>query len=234
MTKLFSFGLNILADIFYPKYCFNCKRAGNYLCKICITQIPKLAQSFCIVCQKISKSGGTHKQCRTPLTPDRLVCALPYRTPVVSEMIISGKYYFIPEVFSILGILCAQMLFSELKNHSTFTICPIPLHNQKKKWRGFNQSEVAGKAMAQVLRIPLANLITRNKNTRTQKDLASEQRKLNIENAFVCAKEWEGNLPHSVLLIDDVCTTGQTLLEATRVLKQSGVEIVWCISLAKD
>ncbi len=234
MVKLFSFGLNILADIFYPKYCFSCKRAGSYLCKFCILQVPKLAQSFCVVCGKLTKRGFTHNRCKSKLTPDRLLCALPYKHPTVSEMIIAGKYYFIPEVFSILGELGAQILTDELQNISQAIVCPIPLHKQRKKWRGFNQSEIAGKILAQSFKIPMANLLIRSKNTKTQKDLASHERKLNISNAFACSKAWEGNLPTTVLLIDDVTTTGHTFLEASRALKQNGVEIVWCISLAKD
>lgn len=236
MPKLLSFGLNILADVLYPKYCFGCKRPGSYLCKFCVDQVPQLTHSFCIVCNKPSAAGFTHKQCKSINTPDRLLSALPYQNQTVADMIIFGKYHFIPELFVILGALTAHAL---LQNYSTaeqehqlldFIICPIPLHKQRQRWRGFNQTEVAGKILAQAFNIPCINILTRNKNTKIQKDLTAIQRSTNMQNAFTCQYQ----PPKCIILLDDVTTTGQTFLSATKVLKEQGATTVWCISIAKD
>lgn len=235
MANLFSFGLNILADVFYPKYCFDCRRAGGYLCKFCVLQVPYLTKTFCVVCNTISPRGNTHSACKTTTTADRLICAIPYQYPVVSDMIITGKYYFIPEIFAVLGALSAHIV---LQNHidvpeedfKDFVICPIPLHTQRLKWRGFNQSIVTGKIIAQAFNIPIANILIRSKKTKTQKDLTSVARSKNMNNAFACQYQ----PPRKVILIDDVTTTGSTFLDAARALKEEGAEIVWCISIAKD
>lgn len=232
MTNLFSFGLNILADVFYPKYCFSCKRAGSYLCKFCVNQVPTVTQSFCIVCNKPSLDGWTHPHCKTQFSADRLVSALPYKNSVVSDMVITGKYYFIPECFAVLAALTANhLLLNGFEEEvADFIICPIPLHPQRLRWRGFNQSEVAGKILSQALHIPCINILKRTKKTEVQKNLDAKSRKTNMQNAFACVRK----SPKKVLLIDDVTTTGQTLSEAARVLKQNGAQAVWCISLAKD
>lgn len=235
MANLLSFGLNILADVFYPKYCFGCKRASGYLCKFCVDQISVLEKSFCLVCNKPNVKGLTHSKCKTATTPDRLICALKYQDKIVSDMIITGKYYFIPELFTILGALTAHTI---LQNHvdfpkeelNDFIVCAIPLHKQRHRWRGFNQTEIAGKIIAQAFNLPYANLLIRNRKTKTQKDLSYEARKTNMIDAF----KPQYQPPKKIILIDDVTTTGQTFLEAAKILKASGTEIVWCISIAKD
>ena len=235
MANLLSFGLNILADVFYPKYCFGCRRAVGYLCKFCVNQVTVLEKMVCVVCNTTSLSGTTHRACKTPFAPDRLISALKYQDEVVSSMIITGKYHFIPELFAVLGALTAHTI---LQNHINFpaedldgfVVCAIPLHKQRLRWRGFNQTEIAGKIIAQAFNLPYANLLIRNKKTKTQKDLTSDARKTNMADAF--APQYR--LPKKVILIDDVTTTGQTFLEATKTLKENGAETVWCISIAKD
>jgi competence protein ComFC len=239
MANIFSFGLNILADIFYPKYCFGCKRSGSYLCKFCCTQVPSLAQSFCVVCNQPNAGGHTHTACLTELAPEQFFAAFSYHTELLSEMIIYGKYFFIPEIFTVLGKLAAQRLLEtnpQLRHLAAdgFVLCPIPLHSQRKKWRGFNQAEVAAVAIGNILKLPTRNLLVRCKNTKTQKDLSASQRKSNMAGAFACPEALLGPLPENILLIDDVSTTGQTFLSACATLKAAGAKKVVCMSLAKD
>ena len=235
MPNLLSFGLNILADVFYPKYCFGCRRASGYLCKFCVDQVNVMRKAFCVVCNEPSFNGVTHRLCRTPYTPDRLLSALSYQDTIVSDMLITGKYYFIPELFAILGALTAHTILERDINFpeeefKDFIVCSIPLHTQRLRWRGFNQSEIAAKIIAQAFNLPYVNLLARTKKTKTQKDLDSTARKANMQNAFACLYQ----PPKKIILIDDVTTTGQTFLEASKVLKQNGTETVWCISIAKD
>ena len=232
MTKLLSFGLNILADVFYPKYCFGCRRGGGYLCKFCSTQIPFNFQSFCIECNKPSQNGYTHPNCLTTVSPDRLISAFPYKYQVVADMIITGKYLFVSETFAVLGLLAAEYIKANLAidEFKDYIICPLPLHTSRRRWRGFNQTEILAHAFEHSFNIPTIDLLARQKNTKTQKELNASQRKTNMSNAFIATQE----IPEKVILIDDVCTTGQTLLEATKELKQNGARVVVCITVAKD
>ncbi|HEX3095880.1 MAG TPA: phosphoribosyltransferase family protein [Patescibacteria group bacterium] len=232
MPKLLSFGLNILADVFYPKYCFGCRRSGRYLCKFCVTQIPACAQSFCIVCNKPSANGLTHSTCKTTETPDQLISAFPYQYQVISDMIITGKYFFVSETFVVLGMLAAEFIKSRhgAATFENFVVTPLPLHASRRRWRGFNQSELIASAFENCFNIPAIDLLKRNKNTKTQKDLDSKARQANMRNAFSATQE----IPEKVILVDDVCTTGQTLMEAAKVLKLNGAKQVICITIAKD
>lgn len=232
MPNLFSFGINILADVFYPKYCFGCRRSGGYLCKFCSAQLPMTAQSFCIMCNKPSFNGLTHKSCQTPSTPDQLMSVFSYHTQIISDMIIMGKYYFVSEVFALLGIMAAESIKNSngFSTFSDYIICPLPLHPSKRRWRGFNQSDIIASAFEHSFNIPAIPLLNRQKRTRTQKDLNAKERKSNMTNAFVPTQE----IPQKIILIDDVCTTGQTLIEATKTLKQNGAQKVICITIAKD
>ncbi len=236
MASILKFGLNVIADMFYPKYCFGCRRAGSYLCKFCMTQIPDVAQHFCIVCNSVARQGFTHTQCLGPLKPERMLNAFPYQNAVVSDMIITGKYYFIPEVFAVLGAMCADSLFLSARpqeNLSGFIICPIPLHPTRERWRGFNQSGIAASMIAKGLNLPYASLLIRLKKTQTQKDLDADERRTNMDGAFQVSPLHRVR-GYKILLIDDVTTTGQTFLDATRALKSAGAEEVWCVSIAKD
>ena len=232
MKKLLSLSLNILADVFYPKYCFGCRCSGGYLCKFCSTQIPSTSQSFCIVCNRSSQSGYTHPNCLTKTTPDKLLSAFPYKNQVVADMIITGKYLFVSETFAVLGLLAAKHIRTNNKvdDFKDFIICPLPLHPTRRRWRGFNQAEILANAFEYTFNIPSVDLLARRKNTKTQKELNAAQRQTNMTNAFIATQE----IPAKVILIDDVCTTGQTLLEATKVLKQNGARVVVCITVAKD
>lgn len=147
-------------------------------------------------------------------------------------MIITGKYFFVSESFALLGIMSAEQIKNNCKdvNFQDFVVCPLPLHPSRKRWRGFNQADLIANAFEYVFGIPKIDLLARTKNTKTQKDLNSKARKTNMNNAFATTQ----HIPENIILVDDVCTTGQTLMEATKVLKQSGAKVVICITIAKD
>ncbi|MCI0530453.1 MAG: hypothetical protein L0Y74_00660 [candidate division Zixibacteria bacterium] len=113
------------------------------------------------------------------------------------------------------------------------SVIPVPLHPARKRERGFNQSDVIGEELSCFFG---ANLLTRNlirrRNTKDQTRLDAAQRKNNVSNAFkVIAKyEIQGK---NILLVDDVITTGATLSECARVLKESGAGCVSACTLAK-
>lgn len=103
-------------------------------------------------------------------------------------------------------------------------IVPIPLHPARLRERGFNQSIELIRPTAMQLGLPLlVNAMKRVRITQEQAGLAANQRRTNVRGAF-CV----GDVPYrSVALFDDVMTTGHTVSEATRVLKNAGVERVY-------
>ena len=111
-------------------------------------------------------------------------------------------------------------------------IVPVPLHKSKLRSRGFNQAELLAKALGEEIGLPVRKLLVKEKKTKDQKSLRGNERKKNVKDAFYVDKEEMGTeIPISVLLLDDVITTGSTLTACAHVLKAYGVTKVSYISI---
>ncbi len=111
-------------------------------------------------------------------------------------------------------------------------IVPVPLHPSRMRSRGFNQAELLAQALGEETGLPVRNLLIKQKKTKDQKSLSRHQRQKNVKDAFcVDNEEAQWGVPVSVLLLDDVSTTGSTLTACARVLKEWGVVQVSYISI---
>ena len=107
----------------------------------------------------------------------------------------------------------------------------VPLYWHRQNWRGFNQSEEIGKIIAKKLGWGFDNtLLTRKVSKKPQAKLDREERKTNIKGVFKVSGVLDKDRP--MLIFDDVWTTGSTVKEATKVLKENGVKRVYCLTLA--
>ncbi len=110
-------------------------------------------------------------------------------------------------------------------------IVPIPLHWKRKRSRGYNQAECIARSLGKLSGIPVvSDAIKRIRYTERQKNLDNKERKRNLEGAFRISRKWKKT--KSVLLIDDIYTTGSTLNEVAKMLKQSGVEKIWFLTIS--
>lgn len=111
-------------------------------------------------------------------------------------------------------------------------LVPVPLHPSKFRRRGFNQAELLARALGNEIQIPIRLLLKKEQKTKDQKKLNRIERKKNVKNAFcIDILEINKGIPKSVLLIDDVSTTGSTLTECAKVLKKQGVQQVAFLSV---
>lgn len=111
-------------------------------------------------------------------------------------------------------------------------IVPVPLHPSRLRSRGFNQAELLAEALGKETGLPVRLLLKKGKKTKDQKSLNRMQRQKNVKNAFLIDEDAIGErLPMSVLLLDDVYTTGSTLTACARVLKARGVKRVVFVSV---
>jgi ComF family protein len=111
-------------------------------------------------------------------------------------------------------------------------IVPVPLHSSKLRRRGFNQAELLAEALGKETGLPVRKLLLKKKKTKDQKSLSRNQRRKNVKDAFLVDEEEMGlKVPATVLLLDDVCTTGSTLTACAYALKEHGVERVSYISI---
>ena len=117
------------------------------------------------------------------------------------------------------------------KEYEDFVVVPIPLNKRRMRSRGFNQSEIIAKILSKKFDLKMnIKLLKRVKNTNTQIGMNREERVKNIKDAFLANNSV---MDLKILLVDDVCTTGATLIEASRALYKAGVLEVKCFTLAK-
>ncbi|MFC1500897.1 ComF family protein [Elusimicrobiota bacterium] len=132
----------------------------------------------------------------------------------------------------------AEKLASALKDKKSIiknidAIVPIPLHSEREKSRGFNQSYEISKMVAKKLDIPIiSGAIERTKNTRQLKALSKEERETEIEEAFnlLGPELLKGK---NLLVIDDVISSGTTLSKFSNYLKQAGAKNIFAAALFK-
>jgi ComF family protein len=235
-----------ILDTLFPITCISCNADGLLICEDCKSTLKKIENQRCIVCQKQAVFGITHKNCQTKNSADGLVSFYNYHDEKIAKIIITGKYKFIPDVFKILGQMVASKIndsneyklsyFAKAKKDEptiNYQLVPIPLHPSRLRWRGFNQSEVLAGKISELLNIPCTSVLVRCKLTKTQKDLNKADRQKNLKDAFKLTPNADMK-NKNIILIDDVTTTGSTLNQAAKILKQHGAAQVICLTVARD
>lgn len=227
-----------IIDLLFPITCIVCEDEGEFICVPCKQKLKKLEHQHCIICQKPAIFGLTHANCKNKYTADALISVYDYHDENVSKIIIAGKYKFIFSVFEIFGKIIAKQIqsthYALLTTH--YVLVPIPLHSSRKRWRGFNQSEILCQTIAKYLNLSTANVLRRTKITKTQKNLDKESRQKNMKDAFGINISYPilNILNRNIILVDDVTTTGTTLNQAVKILKQNGASKVICLTVARD
>ncbi len=247
-----------ILDLLFPKYCVNCRKIGSFLCPTCFSLLSFDDKTICLVCQKASFNHETHPVCRRRHTIDGSFSALKYNS-VAKKLISSFKFKpYVKELQKLLASLFYESLIQNeylhriLGQYHEIILVPIPLTSSKMRSRGYNQSEILAESLARNLKLPTSsrwpsglrgasktqNLLMRTKETRTQVGLKKKQRRENISGVFRISNKYQfqiSNLKYnSYFLVDDVLTTGATLMEAAKVLKQNGAKRVWGLTLARD
>jgi len=123
----------------------------------------------------------------------------------------------------------AHLMFKATPNLEGTILCPVPLHWSRKFSRGFNQSQMLADIVGEKLDVPVARLVKRIRPTGHQVGRSRAERLTALKDVFRCTSD---NPPLKVILIDDLSTTGATLDECAKALKQSGVDRVegWVVA----
>jgi ComF family protein len=228
------------SDFIFPKKCVVCKKFGSYLCSKCFSFLSFDAKSLCLACNNPSFNNLTHPRCKRKLTIDGCFSALAYNK-TVQKLIFNFKYKpYLTDLKTVLAdlfyesIIQNEQLQQQIKK-GEWIFVPIPLSAHKLRKRGYNQAEILAKELSKKFNMSVQDLLARTRETKTQVGLTNLQRKLNVKDAFLLKPHaiflLEGK---NVLLVDDVATTGSTLLEASKVLKKGGVQKVFGLTLARD
>lgn len=193
---------------------------------------------ICLVCNKGSFDGLTHPKCRGKYTIDGAFSAIAYKG-IVKKLIYNFKY---KPYLSDLKNTLVELFYESIIQNEIFqkvyltkpTLVPIPLHPKRLKKRGYNHSKLLLVGLSQKLNLNLIDVLERTRDTKSQFGLKLKDRKENLKSAFSIISNIPITQYPNVLLVDDILTTGSTLLEAARILKKKGVKKVWGLTLARD
>ncbi len=227
---------SFLLDVFFPRFCFNCGREGNYLCQDCEALLDILEDSFCLCSlpQRLPTADKC-KRCRSKRL-NGLYFALSYENHLAKKLIQQFKYQpFLKDLAKTLSslIITHFQLLNNKPNFADFILVPVPLEKRKLRKRGFNQAEELAKELSRTWGIPLLNdVLIKIKETLPQVELAAEAREENVKGVFLI-KNGEKIAGQKILLVDDVYTTGSTMEECARLLKEAGVKQVWGVAIAR-
>jgi len=232
--------MDILSFVF-PKKCVACrKKPGSYLCEKCFSYLSFDAKSLCLLCNSPSFNNLTHPRCHRKYAIDGCFSALAYNK-TAQKLIYSFKYKpYLTDLKNVLtdlfyeSIIQNEQFQSQIKEGQGWVFVPVPLSDTKLRKRGYNQAEILAQELSRKFNFPVQNLLKRKKETKTQVGLTNLQRKLNIKEAFEIKIQNSKLKNQRFFLVDDVATTGSTLLEAAKVLKKTGAKKVFGLTLARD
>jgi ComF family protein len=153
-------------------------------------------------------------------------------TNLLGRLIYSYKYNFLDEALPVFDRFIREFIEKERQIFSQIDlVVPVPLHRRRLAERGFNQAEKIGEIVSKYLGVSLEDVVKRKRATRQQAKLGRSERLQNMQDAFVLKNNIV--VGKNILLIDDVLTTGSTLNECAKVLRDSGAQTVLAFTLAR-
>ncbi|MBP8975529.1 MAG: ComF family protein [Bacteroidetes bacterium] len=205
-----------ISDFVYPSLCLLCKapvKSFQCICEPCWDSLPRVSFDSALYLDTNRKITSTS------LVDDVVSCFIFESNGSFQQIIHALKYQGVTSVGGELGSFIANSLKS--KNIFPDCIIPIPLHKQKYRERGYNQSEIIARGIAKILSIPVEKkVVKRIRYTQSQTKLSAEERHKNMDGAFTLNPSQASQIENkSCLLVDDVITTGSTMLACASALK---------------
>jgi ComF family protein len=229
-------------DLLFPPRCLVCREFGpQVICETCHEAIRRITPPQCRICglpfDPEAKAGETCAECRATRQPFAMGRAYGHYEGALRGAICRLKYDRRRAVGPTLGRSLAVCFAGAAEDGQGLpsdieVICPVPLHAYRLRERGFNQSEVIARHLAQVLGIASAPLLVRTRFTAPQVGLPYRKREENVRGAFALSPGAEVR-GRRILVLDDVWTTGATLRECARVLRRGGAGQVFLLAVAR-
>lgn len=242
MSKIIAWVL----DLLFPKLCTGCAKSGSCICKSCVlNKLEILHMPVCPVCrQEVAVALGIHEDCMKYSYLDGLV-SVAKPTKALKALLHQGKYGFQYSIYKDLAWLLYLRCLEKGIFAQSVMITFVPLSLQRSRWRGFNQAQllanfVAGFAalskseilygrigqtglnLAEKNVFDAIGILKRNENRTHQVGLSRDMRLQNLKEEFYVDSEIISRyslFKGTILLIDDVYTTGATLQQAAKAIK---------------
>lgn len=230
-----------LLDLIYPHH-IKCNLCNSYLnhggkygfCHGCLKNMAFITKNSCYQCGRPLTNEEDTRICRDCEDMEyffhRAVAVVEYKG-IFRDLIFRFKYKDATYLARDLG----DMMAAVIKKEGLWgdVLVAVPLHRQREKQRGYNQSHLLAKHISRNLRIPYKkDLLLRVKNTKVMHNLSREERQENLKGAFQI-RDRRGIDGKSILLIDDIFTTGATLNACSKVLMEGGAKSVAVVAFAR-
>jgi ComF family protein len=229
--------LSPIMDMLYPPRCAGCQRTGHVLCSACLAQILPLPAPVCPRCGLPTVQAGLCRECLYAQQPLKHITALraasEYREPL-RACIRALKYDGSTRLAEPLGLLLAGAYRSY--GLSADALLPVPLHRGRFAQRGYNHAALLAQACARSLALPCCEeMLVRQRATLSQVGLSPGDRQHNVQGAFACSSSFARGALYgkTLVIIDDVCTSGATLEACAAPLFAAGAREVWGLALAR-
>lgn len=240
MLKLQNFIPNIL-NFVIPNTCLYCKVITNHndqqgICGSCLSKLSFITAPYCITCGKpfaISiHNDAVCGQCiYAPPKYDKARSLLKF-DEYSKNIIHLFKYHDKTLLSKFFTKLIFARYGSDIQNNDL--ICPVPMHRVKRIYRGYNQSQIFAHEIGRVSNIlTIPDLLIKSKYTKSQITLSKTAREKNIKGSIIFNQRYNKNIKgKTVILIDDVHTTGTTSNVCANLLKKNGATKVTLLTIA--
>ena len=221
-------------DLLFPPQCAACGAAGYPFCPRCAQLVEPVPPEICARCGRPQLAAvALCGECRHGASHLLLARAAALHTYPLREAIHALKYENRPELAAPLARYLVAVFRSapwDALPQPIDAVVPVPLHARRHEERGYNQSELLAAGLCRAAGLPLEPAwLQRTQDTRRQVGLSAAERKQNVAGAFTASSRVAG---HTLLLVDDVYTTGATLKSCAEAAIAAGARAVYALTLA--
>jgi len=221
---------NYILDIIAPTPCVGCKKRGEIICDNCISTLRQAERE----------------------TESNILACFDYRDEIMKNVIWNLKYHHRWSIARKLGKLLYENMIEEIAELEIYTqgspivVIPVPISKSKNKMRGYNQAEKIARSFCNSSPRKIFelrnNIVIKIKDTLPQAKIANRNKRLkNVQGVFIINEKYNPNSKEqtrkslkgrTVIVIDDVTTTGGTITEIIKILKKNGVKKVIGLAVA--
>lgn len=221
-------------NLLFPKYCLGCKTEGVWVCEACRETLQSVKNTMCPWCSRVpTVCGFLCQECKAKTGISQLLTMYDYKQELVEKIVLHLKYAYVEEIAGLMAQDMSRHWSREGRKGVSYIVMPIPLHSKRLRERGFNQAEHLARNFAKSAGMLCAtHVLARTQHTKPQVTLSKEERSSNVKGAFT-VRDGKSLKGKNIIVVDDVCTTGSTLMEAARVLTRAGAKKVTCLVFAR-
>ena len=227
----------VIEQLLLPAECLLChallveRDADRIVCPVCRHRWRPVRPPWCARCGQPEPHFGPCRLCAEWPAALTYVRSAVWLSEGAREAVHALKYGGLPRIADDLAAAIAGVT---LPTHEKSVLVPIPLAPKRLRERGYNQSDALARALSRLWRLPVVDVLVRSRETATQTALTPETRLANVAGAFSpghgpgVGRPWQ-----TLVLVDDVFTTGATLAEAARALEQAGARTIFGITFGR-